>query len=295
MRLVCNEYGPWLTYLSDKHGFNNREAIWDKDQVKILALGDSYVEGYCSPNPKTIIGKILDNYSNTINLGIAGTGPLAQLATFVEYGQQLSPKIVIWFYSEYDLADLTYELKDKRLNQYLSSSFSAELINNQKIIDQFSIIERRRLLNRNKPTKAQHLKNFILLQKTNYAVNKSHYNIKVRKTLMSGLSKNLIVYKKIIKRVKKIVNSWDGHLVLVYLPAKSRYLDEARRYPGLEMRPHILQTWRDLGVKIVDLVPVFKNYNGEKNELVHNAVSHFSEDGNALVANTVLSTLEKLK
>ena len=112
---------------------------------------------------------------------------------------------------------------------------------------------------------------------------------------MSGLSKNLIVYKKIIKRVKKIVNSWDGHLVLVYLPAKSRYLDEARQYPGLKMRPHILQTWRDLEVKIVDLVPVFKNYNGEKSELVHNAVSHFSENGNALVANTVLSTLEKLK
>ena len=39
--VLCNEMGSWITYKSDRYGFNNPDALWEKE-LDLIILGDSY-------------------------------------------------------------------------------------------------------------------------------------------------------------------------------------------------------------------------------------------------------------
>jgi hypothetical protein len=69
-------------------------------------------------------------------LGLAGAGPLLELATLTEYAAPLKPTVVLWLYFEgNDLRNLYSELKSPLLMNYLDPDFSQNLIHRQLQID----------------------------------------------------------------------------------------------------------------------------------------------------------------
>jgi hypothetical protein len=92
------EAGEFVLYRTDARGLNNPQGTWEFEAVDVGVLGDSYAEGYCVPPEQSFAGLIRDRLPRTLNLGLAGTGPLAQLAMFRERLVPLRPPLVLWFY-----------------------------------------------------------------------------------------------------------------------------------------------------------------------------------------------------
>ena len=99
LTVLCNESGQFVTYQSDQHGFNNPEYVWHTP-IDIVAVGDSYTQGYCVAPDSNFVSVIRQRYPGTLNLGIEGDGPLLMLATLKEYAAVVRPKVVLWFYFE---------------------------------------------------------------------------------------------------------------------------------------------------------------------------------------------------
>ena len=88
LTINCNELGYWSKYVSDRYGFNNPNDSWDKEEIKYLIIGDSFVHGDCVNKPDDLSNqlrlKIKDNFG-VLNLGYGGNGPLLEYATLKEY------------------------------------------------------------------------------------------------------------------------------------------------------------------------------------------------------------------
>ena len=70
------------------------------------------------------MGLVRQHYPATLNLGIAGDGPLMMLATMREYLDEINPKIVLWFYCEdNDLVELLGERKTRLLTPLFRKRF----------------------------------------------------------------------------------------------------------------------------------------------------------------------------
>jgi hypothetical protein len=103
LTVLCQEAEGWVSYHSDRHGFNNPDQAWDvKEQVVIL--GDSFVHGACTGPDRIFSGLLRKRFSGTLNLGMSDNGPLLMLATLMEYLPLTSPKAVVWSY--YDGNDI---------------------------------------------------------------------------------------------------------------------------------------------------------------------------------------------
>ena len=91
--VFCNESGKRTIYYSDKHGFRNKNEIWDQKEVDIVILGDflwSLVDDeYVTSNQlSTLTGKVL-------NLGFQGHGPLMQIGALKEYASSKAYTLVL--------------------------------------------------------------------------------------------------------------------------------------------------------------------------------------------------------
>ena len=99
LTVLCNESGQFVTYQSDQHGFNNPQYVWHTP-IDIVAVGDSFTQGYCVAPDSNFVSVIRQRYPGALNLGIEGDGPLVMLATLKEYAALFRPKVVLWFYFE---------------------------------------------------------------------------------------------------------------------------------------------------------------------------------------------------
>ena len=98
----------------DRHGFRNSV---DLQQADIVVIGDSYIEGYMTPESKlatTLLGQLQDK--TVANLGHSGYGPQQELVVLKRYGLPLHPRTVIWtFFEGNDFSDAEqYEEKVAR-------------------------------------------------------------------------------------------------------------------------------------------------------------------------------------
>jgi hypothetical protein len=101
LTVLCNENGQFVTYESDEYGFRNPKGVWKQRPVDIVALGDSFTQGYCVSSGKSFVDILRQQKPATLNLGMAGEGPLLMLSTLKEYVPSLRPKLVMWFYFEW--------------------------------------------------------------------------------------------------------------------------------------------------------------------------------------------------
>ena len=219
--ISCNENGYFSIFKSDRHGFNNPDAEWDKKEIEFLLVGDSFALGSCVNRPYDI-ASVLRKISNksVLNLGYAANGPLLEYATLREY---LNPKIkkVIWIYYEFnDLLDLNNELKSSFLRNYLDNkSFSQNLKNKQSLIN-------KELLNYTEKAVSKYEK------RKKYENNFSYRLLSFIK--FSNLRKNITnilrdqpepqeEFVKILKQAKELVEKNNSKLYFVYLPGYYKY------------------------------------------------------------------------
>ena len=133
--IFCNESGYFSKYYSDKYGFNNPSEEWDKEK-QIILIGDSYIHGACVNEGKDLASNLRKFTQNgVLNLGYSGNSTLIQLATIREYLKKDSSKVILFFF-ENDLEELSYEIKNNFLIQYINdNSFFQNLKDKQKIVD----------------------------------------------------------------------------------------------------------------------------------------------------------------
>ena len=100
-----------VTVRYDHNGFRNAR---DLETAELVVLGDSYIEGYFTPESNLITTRLsaLEGAS-VANLGHSGYGPQQQLAVLRRYGLPMKPKTVVWaFFEGNDFSDA--EAYDKK-------------------------------------------------------------------------------------------------------------------------------------------------------------------------------------
>lgn len=136
LTVFCDEGNGWITYAADHHGFRNPTATGSlQEGAQIAVLGDSFVQGACVPEADTIGGG-LRSYGHAVrNLGMAGNGPLLDLAALVEYALPRASHIVWFFYEGNDLKDLSREITSATMMRYLTDGAFQQLAKRQNEID----------------------------------------------------------------------------------------------------------------------------------------------------------------
>ena len=269
LTLLCNESGEWIHYRADSHGFSNPEALWHQP-IDVAALGDSFVHGYCVPPEKSFVALIRQRHPATLNLGVAGDGPLLMLATLQERLTALRPRTVLWFYFEgNDLLDLQTERQSAVLRSYLSAGFSQPLLSRQGDIDRAMRQVVPQLNARQDASRAARPWNAVKYSSLEFAkltalrerigiVTETDASTLRRSADLDGV--NTEVFRDVLSTARARVESWGGRLIFVYLPDWERYAHYYSR--GGAKRDTVLSLVRELDIPIVDLHPAFQRQPG---------------------------------
>jgi hypothetical protein len=310
--VTCNESGAYLVYESDEHGFHNPKGLWHHHLIDIVAVGDSYTQGYCVPSDKNFVALIRKHYPAMLNLGMAGHGPLLMLATIKEYVPLVKPKVVLWFYYEgNDLANLKLERQSPLLMQYLGADFSQRLVTQQPAIDL--------ALTNYVETAMATSKLFKRLEEAHEKVGETHGWLQIMKKIptlrqlrgrlgvISGTRQNsrkdtqgvdrtvnsaptaeLDLLGKILLEAKASISAWGGQLYFIYLPHWHRYATPER---AEKHRDGVLLLANTIGLQIID---IHQTFTAQEDPLVlfpFRLHSHYNEVGHRLVAEEVLQSI----
>jgi hypothetical protein len=87
-----------MSFTTDKRGFRNQI---DRDEVDIVLLGDSYIEGAYVSDDETCAA-VLERATGlrVANQAIAGFGTLQELEVLIHHGIPLRPRLAAWFFFE---------------------------------------------------------------------------------------------------------------------------------------------------------------------------------------------------
>ncbi len=298
MTLACNESGQWVDYRSDAHGFNNADDVWTIDHLDIAVLGDSFAHGYCVPPDKNFVALIRQRNRATLNLGIAGDGPLLMLATLTEYLPRLAPKVVLWCYYEgNDLTDLQLERKNALLLRYLTPGFRQPDLDRQDEIDEALVGEIPRLearAKRNAENRARNPLRFKAISFAKLSMLRERLGLLTEDpaavdTLVDLEGPNMDVFRQTLSEAKTRTEAWGGQLYFVYLPEWARYA----RYSswGKTKRDDVLGLVGRLGIPVIDIDPVFRASSDPLALFPFRALGHYTETGHRLVAEEIVRGL----
>lgn len=300
--VLCNETGDYSIYESDERGFHNPKGTWGLNRAAIVGVGDSFTQGNCVSSDKNFMALIRNHYPATLNLGMSGEGPLFMLATITEYSSFVKPKTVLWFfYEENDFGDLSVESKAPLLQRYLTDGFKQDLFNRQAEIDQALIqyVEqdmKRALAKRGEKAKqdrgakdswisARTLADFLRLSRSRQTLGLV-YGRGVRDTGDWYSQAQLDLFRSVLLRAKSSAEAWGGTLYFVYLPARDRYA-EGHDYH----RQSVLAVVKDTGIPIIDVHARFQRESNPLSLFPFGRFGHYNEEGNRLVAEEVLRSI----
>ena len=315
----CNENNYYSSYKTDRYGFRNSLDNWDSESIDILILGDSFAHGACVNNQDTIAGnlkKLIKSKSIT-NLAQGGTGPLIQYATFREYGKDLRPKQILWFYYEgNDIINLNAEFENQILKKYiLDKNFSQKLkdktlqttrlikkrikydntdksfqtnmakmtfngtfFNNQRIND----IKLEKIVAKTKIIKkplSEQIKKFIKLYNVRNLI--FHHN-----DYTKTLNFNEKIYNKIVNDLSEFAKKNNSELIFIYLPTFNRYSNMSIINSYNSNKKKVLSIIKKNNVQIVDLdKELFSKENVDA--LFSFTSQHYSEYGYLRIAELI--------
>jgi len=304
--VMCNENSQWVTYKSDKHGFNNPSEAWQSGPVEVGILGDSYAHGFCVPPDRNFAALIRQRYPATLNFAMAGAGPMLELATWKEYLQPLKPKVVLWFYYEgNDLIDLQGDRKNKLLMRYLEDNFSQKLIALQTEIDQAiwdDIPRQSALVSSRRETGSGHGVNLVdrfvdFVALGNLRNRLSIINsttIQEVQNLADLEGPNLGLFREILTQVKTSVGAWGGKMYFIYLPDWPRYSGYELE-PVAKQRDSVIALVTSLGISVIDIHPVFQAESDPLSLFPFREPGHYTEKGHLLVAEEVMRKISSTR
>lgn len=287
LTVLCNETGKWAIYNSDEHGFNNPLGQY-KEGIDLLLIGDSFTHGYCVEQNQTIAANLRKKFPATISIGTGGNGELSRLASLIEYGPTLKPKVVLWIYTENTLGRLWSELSNPILkNYYETDGFNQQLYDKQTLIDQALGQFLSRKIERE--PRGTVVDGFDALNFVKFAnLRKSlQYVLDVTQTKKSQNSNadEIEIARKILKKAKKSTESWGGKFYFVYLgtQAKSKgYVDSDH--------DKLIKLTQELELTTIDSFPVIEKADSLEIN-AYNGGGHFNAEGYRLFSKVVLDSL----
>ena len=274
---------------SDERGFNNPAGLWNRSPIDVLAVGDSFTYGAEVPFGDGFVDVIRKHVPLIVNLGCGGNGPYSELATLIEYGPELKPKLTLWVFSESTdlLKDVRLERRSKLLTSYLAPDFRQRLSAEQPAIDATlrEYYEARLANDTFRP--AKRVRRFSGLKWRNIATLST---LRVRLGLRHAISPDTLDdLDKVLARAKTEVATWGGKLVFVDLPAKSRYVSVLGQADAAAYAEQVRDVVLRNGLPIID---VASRLDREQNPRALYE-GHFSVEGYALVAGFILDELAR--
>jgi hypothetical protein len=298
LTVLCNENGYWVQYTSDERGFNNPSGIWREEHLQIAAVGDSFTQGYCVPPDKSFVGRIRERYPATLNLGMAGNGPLLTLATLREYVPRFKPSIVLWFYCEdNDLVELQQERRSPLLPNYERADFAQPALARQDAIDRAILDEIAPISaivkeQRDRSNTSRTLNSLLAVAKLSALRRASDLvgaadDAKVR-VAAAEAGPNIEAFREILSLAKAEVAAWGGEMYFVYLPGWGRF---ANTPPSKDPHDAVTEMVRGLAIPLIDLEPPFRASGAPLGLFPFGQPGHYNEQGHTLVAEQVLKAL----
>jgi hypothetical protein len=296
--LLCNENGEYTSYASDERGFHNPAGTWSGEPLDIAIVGDSFAHGFCVGSDENFTALIRRRFPATLTLGMGGNGPILELAGIQEYLPRLRPKVVLWaYFGKNDLIELRNEARSPLLLRYLRPAFRQGLASLQPQIDgalldyveaEKSEAVKRLDAGKNHKSRAKRLLDFAKLSALRSRLEIAEHPASARSP--ADAAADLTLFRAVLLRAKRTVESWGGSLYFVYLPEWERY---ARPDLVQENRDQVLQAAADLGLEIIDIHQAFAAHPDVLSLFPLRRSGHYNAAGNALVAQAVLKRLEQ--
>lgn len=275
--VLCNENGVHAVFRADKRGFNNPEAL---AQADILLIGDSYTQGQCVPQDKTLAGIMRKRGYRVYSLGVSGNGPLATLAALTEYGLAMKPKVVVWGHSGDDRAAVSSEMLDPILVRYLNEDgFRQNLADRRDEVDAYwnDLLDRQAYYDpsaaaptetwRKDPTLKELATLFTLRTMLGLGRNKR------------GSSKD--TYQRVITTAKRRVQAAGGTLVMTSYP----YFEDIEAGPT---KRDIFAELDRTGAVVIDIDDAFHDHPDPPSLFPLRDSGHYSEAGYEVAADVLI-------
>lgn len=283
LTVYCNEGGTYLVYTSDEHGFHNPTGIWTRPQLDVAAVGDSFTHGACVPSNENMVARVREKFPATLNLGMAGNGPLSELAAIKEYLPQRRPRVVLWFYYEgNDVSkDLFIEREAQILVAYLGQDSAQGLEARQPAIDDALRAEVEAAYDAAPAETAApapqpiRVKDVLLLRHLRDALG------------MAVGNADIPLFRRVMGEANRTVSGWGGQLYFVYLPGQARYLGLGGQVAQSGLRTRVLATVHDLGIPVIDIDAAFTASPAPQRLFQ----GHFTPEGYRIAADAILARL----
>lgn len=292
--VACNEGAAWMVYDSDRHGFHNPDAVWDASPLPLAMVGDSFAHGSCVASDQNIAAHLRRRQGAVLNLGISGFGPVSELASLKEYLEPLRPKTVLWlFFEGNDITeDTAFERRSPLLMSYVKdASFSQGLF---KRADEIT----------------RHLKTYLDERLTEAMARFDHPHEKLMEFLILhnlrerlGLNEvslglaappDIDLFRQTLASAKRLVGSWGGRLIVVYLPDSARYFAASHNSQTRDhLRQQALKTLEELDLPVVDVHRAFASQK-DVATLFQYPGSHYSNAGYRVAAEAIEEKLAEL-
>ena len=291
--ILCNEMGYWVTYKSDRFGFNNPDELWD-EKLDVLIIGDSYGLGLCVNQDQNFAGAMRKKNKKSVTLGGTGMGTLFEYAIFREYAKNIEADNLIFLFLLNDLDNLTSELSNPILLNYLNNNeFSQDLAINQKELD---IKLEEKLIEHIKTKDFLTIRRIIKFHHTRDAL-RSVFNKKDTNKIFSKFEIDEKKLQTVIKIFKKVKNEFSGNLYIGYLPLSAEYMFEENEKKLLrKMSNEIINKFKENNLDVIDFRLVLDKM--EINEIIPfgdivRAENHYTPKGFKIISNQILEYIYK--
>jgi hypothetical protein len=293
--VFCNESGEYTVYKSDRRGFHNPDQVWLIDGVDIVALGDSFVLGGCVESQENFVSLIGKRYPATVNLGMAGDGPLSMLGTMREYMGVLKPKVVLWFYYEEAAFSFLEAESGSLLRHYTERSFSQNLNNRQLEIDKtlLDYVQDHAAaeIARQKAAQNRDTMSSRILSSLDFSARLA--TLRLYLGLLAGDRREgnkdiLPLFRRILAEANDSARELNAKLYFVYLPQWERYGNPKLAF---QQRNAVLDLVTRLDIPIIDLHPVFQAHDDPLSLFPLRRMGHYTKEGHRLTAELVLRNL----
>ena len=251
--------------------------------------------GACVNDDDTIKANLEKFYGegSVIDLSYNGRGPLQQYAIMREYLEYLNPKLVLWlYYEENDLLNLSNEITDNLLNNYLvNDNFSQNIFYRQKEADKLNL---QTLENEISFRKKLHYKKFFKFLKLSNLrdITLENFFGKNESVEEVDYSNQLENFKEIIIKAKRLAEQNNSEFLFVYLPSAYEYLPDKikdRAYNLIKDYPDIINILRDNAIKYYDFkAEIDKNYDDPLSLYAFRSHSHFNPKGYEILTNNII-------
>ena len=289
--LSCAEDLKYKIINNDKYGFKNLNSIYERE-IDVILLGGSFAEGFCYIGKDDIAGNLIKENIQTLNLGVATSGPIVSLAVLKEFVTSSKPKNVFYLYYESNsLKVLNWEAKDKKLIKYLNQGYKLDYIQKIDEIKNFldlaekesiEIVERK--VQSDKKEEKGRFKNF-------YSNIQDILEIKILKSRIRMIfnfredTYNLKLFYETIKEMKKETNKNGGKFTFVYIPSWDRYFNSSSNLHSIiRLREEIVENLKNKNINVIDTTDHFSNMNNLTDYYPLGYIGHFNKKGYKEVA-----------